>query len=87
MAVGIGAAIGVLLGPYGLGAVGLTIDVQKACAGLITEWFGMLNPEMVARWAAVGILALLGGLASLAWCVGRLRSGRTDAPSRPGRRR
>ena len=79
LAVGGGAAMGILLGPYGLGAVGLTVDVQRACVGLITEWFGMLHPEMLARWAAVGVLALLGALASLAWCVVRLRSGRTDA--------
>ncbi len=78
LAVGIGTVLGILLGPYGTDAFALTRAVQRACAGLITEWFGMLDPAVASRWAAVGILAVVGASAALAWCVRRWRTTRSD---------
>lgn len=76
VAVLVGAGAGILLGPYGTQAVALSDAVRQACQNLITEWFGMLTPQMVARWGVMGLLAIAGALASLAWCVRQWRSGR-----------
>jgi hypothetical protein len=78
VAVVLGAGAGILLGPYGTEAVALTGAVRRACQDLITEWFGMLTPQMAARWGAMGLLTIVGALAALTWCVREWRSGRAD---------
>ena len=79
VAVALGAVAGILLGPYGTDAVAFTDAVRQACQDLITEWFGMLSPQMAARWGVMGLLAIVGAL-RLARLV------RAAVARRPGRR-
>ncbi len=78
LAVGIGAAAGILLGPYGIDSFAMAAAVQRACTGLIPEWFGIAHPSVAARWAVVGVLTMVGAVACARWCLHRLRRARHD---------
>lgn len=78
LATAAGAGIGVLVGPHGTGAWRLSRSVQAACSGVITEWLGMFTPALAVRWAAPGVLAIVGAAAAALWVVRRWRTRGSD---------
>jgi hypothetical protein len=56
---GAGLALGVIAGPYGLGAWELSRQVQAAVDGVVLEWLSPFSADLWARW----LPAVLAGLA------------------------
>ncbi len=65
----VGAIGGLALGPYGADAWALSREVQKACAGLVIEWLGVLTPGLVVRWLPAAAIALALALAGALWAA------------------
>ena len=75
----LGAAGGILAGPYGLDAWELSRRVQAACEGVVLEWAGMFTPSLALRWAPAGLLAIAAFSFAAAWTWRRWRSHDVDA--------
>ncbi len=59
---GLGLAGGVLAGPYGTGAWGLTRAVQDATSGVVLEWMSPLTAGLALRWLPAVVVALAGAV-------------------------
>ncbi|QKE85498.1 hypothetical protein [Arthrobacter sp. NEB 688] len=79
---GVGLGAGVLVGPYGLDAWGLTRAVQEAASGSVLEWLPPTADGLAARWVPTVVAAL--GLAGASLVLVVRRWGARAADDRVG---